>query len=129
MLEKQAVFDLSAKKLGFVNSNCSHSYYPRLLPLPQNNITKNDTQLPIILEKTSRMWIVPTILGGALFIGLIILGMRKCIKKQLLVDRTYQEVTPPEINTAGNPNIEMHDNAKNHIGIDGDEVTLEVEPQ
>jgi len=129
MNDKQSIFDLSGKRLGFVNSNCSHSYYPRLLPLPRNNITKNETGPIVILEKALRIWIVAIILGSALFIGLIILIMKKCMKKQVLISRTYRGVNTPGINTAENPNIEMDDNAVNHLGIHGNEIALEMEPQ
>jgi len=83
MTQKQVIFDLDKRKVGFVPSNCSHDYNELIWDIPVKS-PNNDT--PIINEpenqgekmKVYKWIIVIGILGGIIMLATLIIIIRRC---------------------------------------------------
>ena len=100
MRQKQIIFDLDSRTIGFVPANCSHDHNEIILPPPVNNKTKENEQNTS--KQQSYKWLMLGIaLGGLALLLLVVLIIRRCRRSSTNVSavRSYANLdlkSPPE---------------------------------
>ncbi len=110
MRQKQVIFNLDKRTIGFVSANCSHDHNELLVPLPPKNETKTGTNEKVPMKLKHYKWIIiGGILGGVMILGVLVVCVRKCRRnRNATSQRQYANL---EVKTPPDSVVVLHDSS------------------